>query len=137
MGIDPRSFIVTLSCPDTAGIVVAVTHELSEHGALITEAHQYRDPLSNSTILRIVFQAGSATPLDIERFPDDFAVVATRFGMKWKVHDSAQRLKVLVAVSRQGHCLKSMLHRSPVTISLRLVLTGTAMIVGSEISSSM
>lgn len=106
-----RTFILTLSCPDTVGIVAAVTKELAEHSALITETQHYREPLSNSTVLRIVFEAGGSAPLDVERFTGDFARVAGRFGMTWAVRDAAERLRVLIAVSKQGHCLKSLLHR--------------------------
>ena len=106
-----RTFILTLSCPDTVGIVAAVTKDLAEHSALITETQHYREPLSNSTVLRIVFEAGGSVPLDMERLTRDFGSVASRFGMTWTIRDTAERLQVLIAVSRQGHCLKSLLHR--------------------------
>ena len=111
MSAHHRSFILTLSCPDAVGIVAAVTNELAEHGALITEAQHFREPVSSSTVLRIVFETGRAAPLDMERLEDDFRAVANRFGMTWDIHDAAERMRVLVAVSRQGHCLKSLLHR--------------------------
>src|SRR5437868_6686067 len=118
----PQSFILTLSCPDAVGIVAAVTYELAAHGALITEAQHYREPLSNSTTLRIMFEAGSAVALDMERLARDFATVADRFDMTWKIHDAAERLRVLVAVSKQGHCLNSLLHRWEVgTLSVDIV----------------
>lgn len=105
------SFVLTLSCPDAVGIVAAVTSFLAGQDALITEAQHFRDPASNSTILRIVFQGGSGQPLDIAGVSRDFQEVAARFRMTWEVHDLAERLRVLVAVSRQGHCLNSLLHR--------------------------
>jgi hypothetical protein len=52
-----RSQILRLSCPDAAGIVATVTSALAGHGALITEAQHYREPVSNSTVLRIVFES--------------------------------------------------------------------------------
>jgi formyltetrahydrofolate deformylase len=111
MNAGKPSFVLTLSCPDAVGIVAAVTGFLAGHGALITEAQHFRDPPSNSTILRIVFEAGGALPLDISRISHAFGEVAGRFNMKWHIHDMAERLRVLVAVSKQGHCLKSLLHR--------------------------
>ena len=39
------------------GIVAAVSGALAAHGALITEAQHYRDPLANCTLLRLVFEA--------------------------------------------------------------------------------
>lgn len=105
------SYILTLSCPDDVGIVAAVTNDLARHGALVTEAQHFREPVSSRSILRIVFEAGGAAPLDIERVKRDFVTLAERFRMSWKIRDSATRQRVLVAVSKQGHCLKSLLHR--------------------------
>jgi formyltetrahydrofolate deformylase len=106
-----RSFILTLSCPDAVGIVAAVTHELATHNALITEAQHFRESVSASSILRIVFEAGGSASLDMERLTWDFAHVAERFGMDWRIHGAGERLRVLVAVSKLGHCLNSLLHR--------------------------
>lgn len=109
---DPeQQFILIVSCPDEVGIVAAVTGELAAHRALITEAQHYRDPMSDSTTLRIVFESGGAAPLDVPRIQQDFRAVAERFRMRWKIYDAAARLRVLVAVSKHGHCLKSLLHR--------------------------
>jgi formyltetrahydrofolate deformylase len=105
------SFVLTLSCPDGIGIVAAVTGFLAALGALITEAQHFRDPPSNSTILRIVFEPGGPQALDIASLSAAFEYVAQRFRMSWRIHDSRQPLRVLVAVSREGHCLKSLLHR--------------------------
>jgi formyltetrahydrofolate deformylase len=93
------------------GIVAAVTRELAAHGALITETQHYREPISNRTILRVVFEAAAREPLAMDRFANDFAAVARQLDMTWRIHDGAQRLRVLVAVSKQGHCLNSLLHR--------------------------
>jgi formyltetrahydrofolate deformylase len=105
------SLILTLMCPDTIGIVAAVTTELAKHGGLITEAHHYREPVSASSILRIAFGASGSTLLDLAGLNRDFGNLADQFGMTWRIHDTAVKPKVLVAVSKQGHCLKSLLHR--------------------------
>src|ERR1700761_8595617 len=105
------SFILTLSCPDTVGIVGAVSQQLAAHGALITEAHHFREPISNSTVLRIVFESAQSPHFPIAAFEDDFEKTAMRFNMKWRTYDAKTRTKVLVAVSKHGHCLKSLLHR--------------------------
>src|SRR5258708_29936932 len=105
------SFVLTLSCPDAVGIVAAVTNELAGHGASITETQHFRDPVFTRAILRIVFEAGDAVPLDMQQLVRDFSAVSNRFGMTYELHDAAERLRVLVAVSKQGHCLKSLLHR--------------------------
>lgn len=105
------SYILTLTCPDGVGIVAAVTGELARHGATVTEAQHFREPISNSSVLRLVFEAGSTEKLNIKRLHDDFAVVADRFRMNWRIQHASRPLRVLIAVSKQGHCLNSLLHR--------------------------
>jgi formyltetrahydrofolate deformylase len=106
-----QTYILTMTCPDAVGIVAAVTGALARHGGLITEAHHFREPASSSSILRIAFEAGDSMGLDLNRLKDDIAIVANTFRMIWNIHDARVRPKVLVAVSKQGHCLKSLLHR--------------------------
>ena len=105
------SFALTLSCADRVGIVAAVTGFLASRGALITEAQHFRDPHSDRTVLRIVFAGLDPLPGAIAALSDAFRDVGQQFGMSWQFHDLSRPLRVLIAVSRQGHCLNSLLHR--------------------------
>jgi formyltetrahydrofolate deformylase len=58
-----------------------------------------------------VFEPSDERKLDFARLTADLSVVANRYRMIWKIHDTAERPRVLVAVSKQGHCLNSLLHR--------------------------
>src|SRR5699024_8801990 len=53
----------------------------------------------------------SGTRTDIEQIRDDFAPVAESFGMDWKVQREDHRSRVLIMVSRFGHCLNDLLYR--------------------------
>ncbi|HEY0938706.1 MAG TPA: formyltetrahydrofolate deformylase [Steroidobacter sp.] len=103
--------ILTLSCPDQVGIVAAVTQALAAHGGLIVDAQHYREPISNSSLLRLEFSPGAEHGLDMDALRREFAVVAGRLGMTWEITDTRIPMRVLVAVSKQGHCLNSLLHR--------------------------
>jgi formyltetrahydrofolate deformylase len=111
MSADAHPVVLTLSCPDRVGIVAAVTRELAEHGALIAEAQHFREPIASRSILRIVFEAGEWKAPDLDTLRRDFSAVAARLAMSWAINDSAERPWVLAAVSKQGHCLSSLLHR--------------------------
>jgi formyltetrahydrofolate deformylase len=104
----PR-FILTLSCPDRTGIVAAVATFIAERAGLIVEAAHFVDALSNRSFLRTTF-CGATLPT-LTTLHDQFAPIARGYGMEWELHAAARRCKVLVAVSRQGHCLNSLLHR--------------------------
>jgi formyltetrahydrofolate deformylase len=103
------SFILTTSCPDTTGIVAAITGFVAERQGLITEAAHFLDDYSQRSLMRTAFR-GDTLP-DRDELSRQFQAVADRFQMDWSLHDAATRCRVLVAVSNQGHCLNSLLHR--------------------------
>jgi formyltetrahydrofolate deformylase len=102
--------ILTITCPDRAGIVAAVTGFLAEHGAFITEAAQFGDPVTARFFQRIVFR-GNGRIADAEGFRTAFAPIARTFEMEWHLHDAEHRDRILIAVSKFGHCLNDILHR--------------------------
>jgi formyltetrahydrofolate deformylase len=102
--------ILTITCPDRAGIVAAVTGFLAEHGAFITEAAQFGDPVTARFFQRIVFR-GNGTIADAEGFRAAFAPIAQAFDMEWHLHDAGRKDRILIAVSKFGHCLNDILHR--------------------------
>jgi formyltetrahydrofolate deformylase len=108
----PPSFIVTLSCPDTTGVVAAVSGFLaSEHG-LITEAQHFDDPYSNTSFMRVVFHDNGSGLKPLAELDRAFAAsVGERFKMRWRFHEVKRRCRTILAVSRHGHCLNNILHR--------------------------
>ena len=107
---DKNTFVLTITCPDTVGIVAAVSGFLTQHDCFITEAAQYGDPLSRRFFCRMVFSAGALTPPRGE-FEKLFAIVAERFQMIWTLADLAKKPRVVIMVSKFGHCLVDLLHR--------------------------
>jgi formyltetrahydrofolate deformylase len=104
--------VLTLSCPDTTGIVAAVSEFLASRHCLITEVQHYDDPYSVTSFMRTVFRGARPEAPAIAALERDFAGgVASRFGMNWHFHEAQRKCRVLAAVSRQGHCLNSLLHR--------------------------
>jgi len=103
-------FVLTITCPDTVGIVAAVSGFLTQHDCFITEAAQYGDPLSQRFFARMVFSEGALTPPSSE-LKMLFSMVADRFQMIWRLHDMSVKPRVVVLVSKFGHCLVDLLHR--------------------------
>jgi len=108
----PRLYILTTACPDTTGIVAAVAGFLAANNGLITEAQHHDDPYVHTSFMRTVFHDSSQGMPALETLNCKFAEEVGRcFGMEWHFHDVQQRCRALIAVSRQGHCLNSILHR--------------------------
>ena len=106
----PRDHILTLSCPDRTGIVHRVSGLLFEHGCNILDAQQFGDPESGRFFLRVHFDTPGGAHIDAVRA--DFAPLAQAHAMDWRMHDARQRARLLVLVSRQGHCLNDLLFRT-------------------------
>lgn len=114
-------YLLTLSCPDRVGVVATATSVLARGGSNVLEAHHFRDPLSNRSVMRVVFEPRSAQ-FEAEEFSAEFAAATASLGLTWALRDLARRIRVVVAVSRQGHCLNSLLHRWSVgTLPIDLV----------------
>jgi formyltetrahydrofolate deformylase len=103
----PPELVLTLSCADRPGIVHAVAGQLAGAGCNIVESQQFGDPFTGRFFMRVHATSGQS----VEAFRAEFAAVADEFGMAWEAHDLAVRPRVLILVSKQGHCLNDLLFR--------------------------
>ncbi|KAF1712363.1 formyltetrahydrofolate deformylase [Pseudoxanthomonas kalamensis DSM 18571] len=101
--------VLTLSCPDRTGIVFRVSALLFEAGCNILDAQQYGDREAGRFFLRVHFDAPDEAAL--EAFCTAFSALAEAFAMEWQLHDAQRRARLLVLVSKQGHCLNDLLFR--------------------------
>ena len=102
-------FNLTLSCEDRRGIVAAVANSIASQGCNIVESAQYGDPETGRFFMRVAFAAPAT--VDVETFSRAFEPVALAFGFDWRLHDLAVRPRVMILVSRFGHCLNDLLYR--------------------------
>lgn len=104
-------YVLVLSCPDRKGIVAAASTFLAERDASVVEAKQFNDPITQRFYMRTVFRAVESELAGLEILRREFEPIATRFGMTWHMHDVMYKPRVLIAVSKLGHCLYDLLHR--------------------------
>ncbi len=103
-----RDYVLTLSCPDKIGIVAAVAGFLAERGGNILASAQYNDVEALRFFMRVHFEIG----LPEEELRTAFGeAVGAPFAMDWWVADAAYRPRMLVMVSKFGHCLNDLLYR--------------------------
>ncbi|WP_341487952.1 formyltetrahydrofolate deformylase [Pararhizobium sp. A13] len=103
------SYVLTVSCKSTRGIVAAITGYLAEKGCNIVDSSQFDDLETGLFFMRLSF--ASQEGITQEELEKGFAAVTERFTMKAQFHDSRHRMKVLLMVSRFGHCLNDLLYR--------------------------
>jgi formyltetrahydrofolate deformylase len=103
-------FVLTLVCPDRAGIVYAVTGFLVRHGGNIVESQQFGDQLTQRFFMRIDFKVESAD-LTAATLREDFGSVAAEFGMDYELWEARAPYRTLLMVSKHLHCLNDLLFR--------------------------
>lgn len=104
-------YVVALTCPDARGIAAAVSGFLAENHANIVEAHHFHEGAPDRFFLRAEFTERDGPLPPLEALKAGFAPIAERFRMDWQMADAAAPQRVLIAVSRFGHCLYDLLHR--------------------------
>jgi formyltetrahydrofolate deformylase len=105
-----HSFILKLSCADRPGIVHAVSGFLFERGSNILDSAQFGDSHTGEFFMRVHFQQVGGDP-GIEALREAFATLAGQFGMRWELHDANVKPRVVIMVSKIGHCLNDLLFR--------------------------
>ena len=103
-------FVLALSCPDRPGIVAAVSAFLFDNGQNIFDAQQYNDVETGHFFMRVVFE-GVTLVLPAEELKSRFGEIASRFSMDWQLRGRSEKRRVMLLVSKFGHCLVDMLYR--------------------------
>ena len=102
-------FTLTVGCATRRGIVAAIASFLAESGCNITDSAQFDDVETARFFMRVSFV--SETGADLAALRAGFAEVAEPFAMTWAIEDESERMKVVILVSRFGHCLNDLLYR--------------------------
>jgi formyltetrahydrofolate deformylase len=105
-----HDLILTLSCPDRPGIVATVAGFLADRGFSIRDSQQFGDEDTSLFFMRV--QAGRERSFDLEEVRAAFREAFGQTpGSTWAIHDPRRKHRLLVMVSRQGHCLNDLLQR--------------------------
>jgi formyltetrahydrofolate deformylase len=103
-------YILTLSCLDQRGIVHRVSGFLAEHGCNIIDSAQFGDAETRMFFMRVHFALEHAAIGD-EALRAGFAALCRDMGMEGQLHDARVKPRVLIMVSKIGHCLNDLLFR--------------------------
>lgn len=106
-----QDYILTVSCPDTTGIVYNVSKFLFERQCNIIDSAQFGDESTGLFFLRVHFNLDAQAVLSIKALSDQFDQVGRAFQMNFQFHDANKKPNVLLMVSKFGHCLNDLLFR--------------------------
>jgi len=104
-----QTFALTVKCKSTRGIVAAISAFLAANGCNITDSAQFEDQETGNFFMRISFQSEEGK--DLATLSEGFAEIGERLGMEFSFHDESEKMKVVIMVSRFGHCLNDLLYR--------------------------
>jgi len=119
--------VITFGCPDRTGIVAGIATFLAEAGGWIVEAAYHTDPDTGWFFTRQEVRADSL-PFDVDELRARFEPVARSLGgdqAQWRIDDTGQKRRVVILVSKEGHCLYDLLGRvasGELDIDLRAVI---------------
>ncbi|RCW46923.1 formyltetrahydrofolate deformylase [Halopolyspora algeriensis] len=121
-----RRYVLTLGCPDRTGIVARIASFLAERGGWIIEAGYHTDPDTGWFFTRQEVRADSL-PFGVDELRERFAEVADQLDERteWHVSDTGRRRRVVILVSKEGHCLHDLLGRvgsGELDVDLRAVI---------------
>ncbi|TCU18317.1 formyltetrahydrofolate deformylase [Rhizobium sullae] len=103
------NYVLTVSCKSTRGIVAAIANYLADQGCNIVDSSQFDDLDTGKFFTRVSFI--SEEGVGLPALTEGFKPIAEKFGMDAEIHDGSARMKVLLMVSRFGHCLNDLLYR--------------------------
>ncbi|KAE8454412.1 hypothetical protein EG329_000034 [Mollisiaceae sp. DMI_Dod_QoI] len=126
--VSSDEYILTISCPDRPGIVHAVTGFLAQHNLNIVDSQQFGDPTSKKFFMRVHFAPVDTSSKDIgvDQLRTSFEEVAKSMVMDFDLSSVSQKPRVLIMVSKIGHCLNDLLFRqstSQLGIEIPLIIS--------------
>jgi len=103
-------YCLTVTCPTQRGIVATIANYLADQGCNITDSSQFDDTVTGKFFMRVSFVSEKGA--DLAALNAGFAKTAEAFDMAARFHDEGVKMKVVLMVSRFGHCLNDLLYRS-------------------------
>ncbi|AYG70863.1 MULTISPECIES: formyltetrahydrofolate deformylase [unclassified Rhizobium] len=103
------TYVLTATCLSTRGIVAAISGFLFDAGCNIIDSSQFDDLSTGRFFMRVSFI--SENGVGAEALAEALKPIAEKFQMATELHVQTQRTKVLLMVSRFGHCLNDLLYR--------------------------
>jgi len=109
MHANTKQQTLVVSCPDSAGIVVAVSGFIAERGGLLVEANHLTDLQQSWFYMRNVIDMRNSD-VSFSSFKAQFQEIVEAFQMQWSLRSANTRQKVVILASRLTHCLADLMH---------------------------
>jgi formyltetrahydrofolate deformylase len=105
-----ESAILLVECPDQKGLDAAIADFIFRHDGNILHFEQHQAGEERFYLARVEWDL-SGFALKLEDFSWEFAPIANKFSMHWRLAVSTHRPRVAIFVSKFDHCLVDLLYR--------------------------
>jgi formyltetrahydrofolate deformylase len=117
--------LLRLSCPDRVGLLARISGFVAEHGGNLLEVHQFTDAIAGWFFARLAIETGTLRE-GVPALRAAFEPLAAELGAEWALRDSSEKMRVVLMVSKLGHCLADLLWRwrsGELTFDIPLVIS--------------
>ncbi|MFJ7794096.1 formyltetrahydrofolate deformylase [Pseudomonas sp. NPDC096950] len=104
-----NNYVLRVACPSIRGVTAEITAYLSGRGCNIRDSAQFDDESTGHYFMRITFR--SEDGLSLEDLRQGFQPLVEKYQMEHEFFDERAKRKVVLMVSRFGHCLNDLLYR--------------------------
>jgi formyltetrahydrofolate deformylase len=101
------NLVLRFRAPDRPGILATVAPLVAAQGCDIREAQVYGDPDTGIFFVRMEL----ASRLSRDALAAAVGPTLAAWTLDWQLRDLGERMRVLVAVSKSGHCLVDLIHK--------------------------
>ncbi len=102
--------LLKLACPDRVGLLARITKFIADHGGNLCEVNQFTDTEAGWFFARMAI-ASETLQVPLPELRVKFAPVAVELGAQWSIRRESERMRMVLMVSRLGHCLADLLWR--------------------------
>jgi formyltetrahydrofolate deformylase len=102
--------LLKLSCPDKVGVLSCLSGFVARYGGNLSEVNQFTDVKANWFFARMAIQT-ETLKVPLAEFRAAFEPLARQLDADWTLRPANSRMKVIVLVSKLGHCLADLLWR--------------------------
>nr|WP_236019484.1 formyltetrahydrofolate deformylase [Fuscibacter oryzae] len=105
----PNRFALRVTCPSVRGVTAEIATFLSAHGCNIQDSAQFDDETTGRYFMRVSFRSDEG--MGLAELRSAFVPLAEKYQMQQEMFDEGTKRKVVLMVSRFGHCLNDLLYR--------------------------
>ena len=102
--------LLKLSCPDRVGLLARLTAFIAERSGNLDEVHQFTEASAGWFFTRMAIETPTLR-VTVPQLREQFAPVAAELQADWSIRQESERMRVVLMVSKLGHCLADILWR--------------------------